>query len=192
MTLIKARIESGEVPAPDVIVGGTPCQAYSIAGLRRGLADSRGALTLAYVELINAIDKKRSEEGKKPAIIIWENVQAYSPCPTMLMDISLPDLPEKMMRTTPSGKKWTDAGVVAGPTRTLAWRILDAQYFSVAQRRQRVFVVGSARDDFNPAAVLLELNSLRRDSPPSRSSRKKLPERLRVALEHGAERTMEA
>lgn len=171
MTLIKARIESGEVPAPDVIVGGTPCQAYSIAGLRRGLADSRGALTLAYVELIDAIDKKRSEEGKKPVIIIWENVPGVLSMPDNAYGHFLAGLAGEDDALLPSGKKWTDAGVVVGPTRTLAWRILDAQYFSVAQRRQRVFVVGSARDDFNPAAVLLELNSVRRDSPPSRSSR---------------------
>lgn len=171
MTLIKARIESGEIPAPDVIVGGTPCQAYSIAGQRKGLDDERGALTLAYVELIHAIDKKRREEGKPPVIIIWENVPGVLSMPDNAFGHFLAGLAGEDDPLLPSGKKWTDAGLVAGPTRTLAWRVLDAQFFAVAQRRQRVFVVGSARNDFNPAAVLLELDRVRRDSPPSRSER---------------------
>lgn len=64
--------------------------------------------------------------------------------------------------------RWSDAGVVLGPRRTAAWRTLDAQFFGLAQRRRRVFVVASARKDFNPAAVLLEWEGGRRDHPPSR------------------------
>jgi DNA (cytosine-5)-methyltransferase 1 len=68
----------------------------------------------------------------------------------------------------PSGDKWPNAGCVFGPQRTVAWRVLDAQYFGVAQRRRRVFVVASARNDFNPAEVLFEFEGVRRDIAPSR------------------------
>jgi DNA (cytosine-5)-methyltransferase 1 len=66
---------------------------------------------------------------------------------------------------------WTNAGCVSGPKRTVAWRVLDAQYFGVAQRRRRVFVVASARNDFDPAAVLFEFDGVRRDIAPSRQAR---------------------
>lgn len=74
MTGIAAAVHAGDVEAPDVLVGGTPCQAFSIAGLRNGLAEKRGQLSLSYVELANAIDDKRRERGEEEAIIVWENV----------------------------------------------------------------------------------------------------------------------
>jgi hypothetical protein len=74
MTKIADAVRAGDVEAPDVLVGGTPCQAFSIAGLREGLSDDRGQLTLSYVELANAIDAKRRERGEPEAIIVWENV----------------------------------------------------------------------------------------------------------------------
>ncbi|WP_213843808.1 DNA cytosine methyltransferase, partial [Enterobacter hormaechei] len=74
MTKIADAVRAGDVEAPDVLVGGTPCQAFSIAGLREGLSDDRGQLTLSYVELANAIDTKRRERGEPESIIVWENV----------------------------------------------------------------------------------------------------------------------
>ncbi|EJI0210288.1 DNA cytosine methyltransferase, partial [Salmonella enterica subsp. enterica] len=74
MTQIAARIQSGDVPAPDILVGGTPCQTYSLSGKRQGLKDPRGQLTLAFVQLANQIDKTRLEQSKPPSIIVWENV----------------------------------------------------------------------------------------------------------------------
>lgn len=73
MTKIAAGIRRGIIP-PDILVGGTPCQAFSVAGLRAGLSDARGQLTLSYVELANAIDDERKQRGEKPAIFDWENV----------------------------------------------------------------------------------------------------------------------
>src|SRR5690606_40398954 len=70
-----------------------------------------------------------------------------------------------------SGKKWTHAGAVFGPKRAVAWRVLDAQYFGLAQRRRRVFVVASAREGFDPVAVLFEREDVRLDSPPRREAR---------------------
>lgn len=74
MTKIAELVRSGKVEAPDILVGGTPCQAFSVAGLRNGLADTRGQLTLSYVELADAIDDTRRQCGEKESIIVWENV----------------------------------------------------------------------------------------------------------------------
>ena len=75
MTKIATAVLKGDVVAPDILVGGTPCQAFSVAGAREGLADDRGFLTIKYVELANAIDQKRAAAGAVPCITVWENVK---------------------------------------------------------------------------------------------------------------------
>ena len=172
MTKIADAVRAGDVEAPDVLVGGTPCQAFSIAGLREGLSDDRGQLTLSYVELANAIDAKRRERGEPEAIIVWENVPGVLSSKDNAFGCFLAGLAGESSELQPAGEKWTHAGCVSGPERVIAWRVLDAQFFGVAQRRRRVFVVASARKGFDPAAVLFELDSVRRDSAPSRESQK--------------------
>lgn len=180
MTQIADAVRTGNVEAPDVLVGGTPCQAFSIAGLREGLSDDRGQLTLSYVELANAIDAKRRERGEPEAIIVWENVPGVLSSKDNAFGCFLAGLAGESSELQPAGGKWTHAGCVSGPERVIAWRVLDAQFFGVAQRRRRVFVVASARKGFDPAAVLFELNSVRRDSAPRRESQ---PEIARNARE---------
>lgn len=170
MTKIADAVRAGDVEAPDVLVGGTPCQAFSIAGLREGLSDDRGKLTLSYVELANAIDAKRRERGEPEAIIVWENVPGVLSSKDNAFGCFLAGLAGESSELQPAGGKWTHAGYVSGPQRVIAWRVLDAQFFGVAQRRKRVFVVASSRKDFDPAAVLFELNSVRRDTPPRRET----------------------
>lgn len=156
MTKIADAVRAGDVEAPDVLVGGTPCQAFSIAGLREGLSDDRGQLTLSYVELANAIDAKRRERGEPEAIIVWENVPGVLSSKDNAFGCFLAGLAGESSELQPAGGKWTHAGCVSGPERFIAWRVLDAQFFGVAQRRRRVFVVASARKGFDPAAVLFE------------------------------------
>ncbi|KHO35619.1 hypothetical protein PI91_16890 [Enterobacter sp. FB] len=156
MTKIADAVRTGGVEAPDVLVGGTPCQAFSIAGLREGLSDDRGQLTLSYVELANAIDAKRRERGEPEAIIVWENVPGVLSSKDNAFGCFLAGLAGESSELQPAGGKWTHAGCVSGPERVIAWRVLDAQFFGVAQRRRRVFVVASARKGFDPAAVLFE------------------------------------
>ncbi|HCR1882137.1 TPA: phage N-6-adenine-methyltransferase [Enterobacter hormaechei subsp. steigerwaltii] len=170
MTKIADAVRAGDIEAPDVLVGGTPCQAFSIAGLREGLSDDRGQLTLSYVELANAIDAKRRERGEPEAIIVWENVPGVLSSKDNAFGCFLAGLAGESSELQPAGGKWTHAGCVSGPERFIAWRVLDAQFFGVAQRRRRVFVVASARKGFDPAAVLFELDSVRRDSAPRRES----------------------
>ncbi|WP_211474805.1 DNA cytosine methyltransferase [Collimonas humicola] len=176
MTKIEAMIRAGEIVAPDALVGGTPCQAYSVAGLRNGLNDARGQLTISYVNLADAIDTTRSFRGEQSAIIIWENVPGVLSDKTNAFGCFLAGLAGEDCELQPPRdgkgrrKSWPNAGCVYGPRRTIAWRIIDAQYTGVAQRRRRVFVVASARDDFDPTEVLFEFEGMRRDSPPSRES----------------------
>lgn len=166
MTKIAAAVRAGDVPAPDLLVGGTPCQAFSVAGLRGGLSDERGQLTLSYVELADSIDEKREQNGEQPAIIVWENVPGVLSSKDNAFGCFLAGLAGESEELKPTGEKWTNVGYVSGPKRTIAWRILDAQYFGVAQRRRRVFVVASARTDICPAEILFEYDSLRGDITP--------------------------
>lgn len=168
MTAIAELVDIGVI-APEIIVGGTPCQAFSVAGLRNGLADVRGQLTLSYVELANAIDDKRRERGEEEAIFVWENVPGVLSSKDNAFGCFIGALAGEECELQPSGGKWTNAGCVYGPSRVVAWRILDAQFFGVDQRRRRVFVVASAREGFDPAKILFELDSMRRNSPPSRT-----------------------
>jgi DNA (cytosine-5)-methyltransferase 1 len=127
----------------DLLVGGTPCQSFSVAGLRKGLADPRGNLMLTFLALADA---------KKPKWIVWENV------PGVL-----------------SSNGGRDFGTFLGALGELgygfAYRVLDAQYFGVAQRRRRVFVVGYLGDWRVAAAVLFESESLQGNPKPSRKKR---------------------
>jgi site-specific DNA-cytosine methylase len=168
MTLLPERILSGEVEAPDLFCGGTPCQAFSVAGLRNSLDDARGNLSLTFVGIANAIDHVRSVRRDAPAIIFWENVPGVLNTKDNAFGCFLGALAGENDPLIPSGDKWSNAGCVYGPQRTVAWRVLDAQYFGVAQRRRRVFVIASARDDLDPAKVLFEFEGVRRDTAPSR------------------------
>jgi len=187
MVKLPEIMRAGLIEAPDILIGGTPCQAFSVAGKRKGLDDERGQLSLAYVDLLNAIDEQRSENGKKEAVSIWENVPGVlsdteNAFGCFLAELAGDDQPikppenlKKYNRKHKSGRnvpKWSKCGVVYGPRRTIAWRVLNAQYFGVAQRRARVFVVASARNDIDLTEVLFEREGVRRDIAPSRETKK--------------------
>ena len=164
MRNIADQILSGAVPAPDVLVGGTPCQSFSSAGKGASLSDPRGRLTLAFAELANAIDTKRKEMGCEPVIVVWENVPKVRFQKDNAFGQFLGILAKEPSPLQPSGGRWTDAGCVYSRERTIAWRILDAQYFGLAQRRKRLFLVASSGKRINPAEILFEQSSLSGDS----------------------------
>jgi len=166
MTGIAAQVRAGTVAAPDILVGGTPCQSFSVAGARGGLSDPRGALSLNYVELANAIDQARHQTRRPPAAIVWENVPGVLSDRSNAFGCLLGALAGESRALQPPGQKWTHAGCVSGPQRRIAWRVLDAQYFGVAQRRRRVFLVASGRDDLDPAEVLFERDGLHGNPSP--------------------------
>lgn len=126
----------------ELLVGGTPCQAFSIAGKRAGLDDPRGILTLEFLALARRL---------RPRWLVWENV------PGVLSDDDGRTLAAVLGLVGKLGYRW-------------AYRVLDAQYIGVPQRRRRVFLVGHLGDGAAPQAVLFEPESLRGDPPPSRET----------------------
>ena len=160
----------------DVLAGGTPCQAFSIAGNRLSLADTRGNLTLAFVGLANAIDARRRHAQRSPSWIVWENVPGVFSTKDNAFGAFLGALcGSGTAIDPPRDGKWTDAGVVSGPTRCAAWRLLDAQHFGLAQRRRRVIVVargyfGGAGEWDGPDALLPIIESVRWHPSPRRKA----------------------
>jgi len=136
-------IKGDEYEPIDLLVGGTPCQSFSIAGLRGGLDDDRGNLALEFLRLA---------QRTRPKWLVWENV------PGVL-----------------SSNGGRDFGSIIGGMVEIgygiAYRVLDAQYFGVAQRRRRVFVVGCLGNAASAAAVLFERQSLQGHPAPSREKR---------------------
>jgi DNA (cytosine-5)-methyltransferase 1 len=138
------RIGKRDVGTIDLLAGGTPCQSFSIAGKRAGLDDPRGNLTIEFARLADRL---------RPTWLVWENVPGV---------LSIDD-----------GRTFgAFLGMLVQLGYGLSWRILDAQYFGVPQRRRRVFVVGCAGNWRVAAAVLLDFACLSGHPPPRREARK--------------------
>ena len=143
-----------DIGSIDLLVGGTPCQSFSVAGLRKGFDDPRGNLMLVYLAIARQF---------APRWVVWENV------PGVL--------------SSHGGRDFgTFLGGLAEFGYGFAYRVLDAQFFGVPQRRRRVFVVGHLGNWRHPAAVLFERESLRGYPPPSREA----GERVAPVLASGA------
>lgn len=166
LTTIAPRIASGELVAPSVLIGGTPCQAFSTAGLRGSMTDARGQLSLSFVEVANAIDAARFVRRQRACGVVWENVPGCLSTDDNAFGCLLAALAGEDMPLVPAGGRWSHAGYVFGPQRAIAWRVLDAQYFGVPQRRPRVFVVASAASGVDPIKILFERDGVRRDIAP--------------------------
>jgi DNA (cytosine-5)-methyltransferase 1 len=161
------------IALPDVIVAGTPCQAFSVAGPRGSLADARGNLTLLFIRICDAIDDLRRAAGLAPLWIVWENVPGvFSTSDNAFGSFVAGLVGGDAALEPPRGRGWTDAGVVSGPERCAAWRILDAQHFGLAQRRRRVFVVarGGSGNWAGADALLPVIESLHWHPAPRRGA----------------------
>ena len=171
------EVEATDLPwdADDLVIcGGTPCQAFSVAGKRGSLSDDRGNLALTFNNLCNAIDDLRLNAGKEPAIILWENVCGAINTDDNAFGCILAGMAGSDSPLVPVGEqRWTNAGMVVGPRRNVAFRVLDSQYFGVAQRRRRIFAVaiGGARKWAAPEALIPFVKSLPRNPKKGESSR---------------------
>jgi DNA (cytosine-5)-methyltransferase 1 len=125
----------------DLLVGGTPCQAFSVAGLRKSLDDDRGNLSLIYVQLFHHINEIRRKHGRSPAIALWENVPGVLSTKDNAFGCFISGLLGVDDTIEVEGGKWPKAGFLGSETVRVGYRVLDAQYFAVAQRRRRVFLV---------------------------------------------------
>ena len=143
-------IKEDEYGPIDLLVGGTPCQSFSVAGLRGGMDDERGNLALEFIRLA---------QRKRPQWLVWENV------PGVLSSNGGRDFGSFL-------------GALAEIGYGFAYRVLDAQYFGVAQRRRRVFVVGYLGNWRRAAAVLFERESLSGHPAPSRETREDVAKTL--------------
>jgi len=156
----------------DVLAAGTPCQAFSVAGNRKSLGDDRGNLTLRFVEIVHALD---------PAFVLWENVPGVLSTADNAFGCFIAGMvgARRPLVCPIRDGRWARAGMVSGPVRSVAWRVLDAQYFALPQRRGRVFVVsGRTGTGPNPGAILFEPEGLPRHTPPSRKTRAQLARSL--------------
>lgn len=157
------QYETWKLPsgAADVLVGGTPCQSFSVAGNRGGLDDPRGQLMLAFLGIAHRL---------QPRWIVWENV------PGVL-----------------SSNRGRDFGTFLGALGKLgygwAYRVLDARWFGVPQRRRRVFVVGHSGDWTRPAKVLFESESVCRDLEKSIRKRQRVGPNLEIRSRSGGSGT---
>lgn len=153
MNLLPELLEQKKIEAPDLLCGGTPCQAFSLTGKRDGLNDDRGLLTLKYIEIADGIDKNRAEQGKGNAILFWENVEGVLSDKTNAFGYFLAGLAG--LEEPITVKKWYNAGVLHGKKRNIAWRVLDGKYFGLPQQRRRLYLLAGGKDFF-PENILLE------------------------------------
>lgn len=146
----------------DLLCGGTPCQSFSVAGLRKGLDDPRGNLMLTFGAIAGRY---------RPRWLVWENVPGVLSSNGGQDFASFLGLITGQVVKVPTGG-WNNSGIASGirDAYGAAYRVLDAQYFGVAQRRRRVFVVGYLGDWRRAAAVLFERHSLSGHPAPSREA----------------------
>lgn len=161
----RALIDATGAPL-DLLCGGPPCQAFSVAGLRGGMKDPRGQLSLRFIEIAHAL---ADSNGLRNLLV--ENVPGWLSHEDNAFGCFLGGLVgADDALPNPGGGSWPRAGMVAGPRARAAWRVLDAQYAGLAQRRQRVFLVADFGNGADPAAILFERKSLSGHHPPRRET----------------------
>lgn len=157
-------IDGGAIPPADIVTMGSPCQDLSIAGTRKGLKGERSGLFHEANRVIR--EMRQATKGVYPRYVVWENVTgAYSSnrgmdFKTVLESLAKTDIP------MPGSGKWAGAGMVRSKQCSIIWRTLDAQYWGVAQRRRRIFLVVDYTGGGGTEEILFKPESLQRPSRP--------------------------
>jgi len=148
---------AGNLPAADIITFGSPCQDLSIAGKRKGLSGERSGLFFEAARIIRELGPRYAVWENVPGALSSHNGRDFKSVLTELLGTDVP---------MPRSGRWAAAGMVRTGQKEIAWRVLDAQYFGVAQRRRRIFLVFCPRGD-SASQVLFEREGVRWD-PPAR------------------------
>lgn len=164
-----SKVSGADLPPVDIITFGSPCQDLSVAGKRAGLDGERSGLFRDAVRIV--YEMREATSGRYPAYIVWENV------PGAFSSHNGRDFQEVLREITkagismPKSGRWADAGMVRGGEVCAAWRVLDAQFWGVPQRRKRIYLIGSFRSD-SAGEILFKPDSVRRYSAQGRKKRK--------------------
>ena len=177
-----AKIKGGNIAPVDVVTFGSPCQDLSIAGKRAGIGGARSGL---FMEAIRIIKEMRYEtNGTAPTFIVWENVPGTfssnkgEDFRTIIEEIAR-IAEDRLSIPQPSrrGKLWNNAGIVEGNGFSIAWRVLDAQFWGVPQRRRRIFLVADYRGQ-RAAEILFKRESLSRHFAQVGTARENIAARI--------------
>ena len=159
------KLDGATLPPVDIICAGSPCQDLSAAGKRKGLEGERSGLFRKAIDIVRGM--RTATNGEYPKFFIWENVPgAFSSnkgadFQAVLEEISKAKIP------MPAGGKWAAAGMVRSGRCDIAWRVLDAQYWGVPQRRKRIFLIADFRgEQSRNTAVLFERESVPGNTTP--------------------------
>lgn len=177
------KLDGAKLPPVDVICGGSPCQDLSVAGLRKGLAGERSGLFMDQVRIVKemrAEDERRgvSDDFIRPRYLVWENVPgAFSSANGEDFRAVIEEIVHIKDSTChvprPDTGRWESAGAaILGDQFSLAWRVLDAQYWGVAQRRRRIFLVADF-GGYSAGEILFESQGVWRHYQESKVSREK-------------------
>ena len=165
------QIDPDEIEPVDIVCAGSPCQDLSIAGKRNGLDGERSGLFRTAVELVRRMRERTA--GKYPRFFVWENVPGtFSSNRGMDFQAVLEEIGESEI-PMPQGNRWAPAGLVQFPGVEIAWRVLDAQYWGVSQRRRRIFLVADfAARDRRAGEILFECEGVPWNPAESKGARK--------------------
>lgn len=169
------RLKGAELPPVDIVCGGSPCQDLSVAGKRAGLQGERSGLFMEQIRIVKEmrdedIRSGRTDDAVRPRYMVWENVPgAFSSADgedfRAVLEETCRIADSSVSVPRPPGGVWLSAGVILGQEFSLAWRVLDAQYWGLAQRRKRIFLVADFGGRTAPE-ILFKQDGLFGDSAP--------------------------
>lgn len=169
------KIDGHEVPTTDIVCGGSPCQDLSVAGKRAGLAGERSGLFMEQIRVIREMRERSKADGRadefvQPRYMVFENVPGLFSSNRgedfrCVLEETAMVKDEDAIIPRPSDGKWPPCGIIVGNGYSIAWRVHDAQWWGVPQRRKRLCVLA----DFNGDSAGRILFELRREADRSDS-----------------------